>query len=133
MRDLIASLIEASGPERLTRTPHTCPIGWEQIKVRKGGKIFYSCKRDATSMALSGANPRMLSWEAVQSYDLDTAAKMLGFGTFAGKDRKIRDDVWAILNNEGDESLKQGKKWLIKTLKPLYKKLGVDVDARRKR
>lgn len=134
MRDLIASLEEATGPKRLTRMPHTCPHGWTQVKVKKGGRTFYTCQEpSAMKLAQQGADPATLAWSAVKEYDIDRAQKALNVGKWSGQKRKIRMEILTILEQEQEDDLRQGKTWLTRTLKPMFKKLGVDVGATSRR
>jgi hypothetical protein len=137
MRDLIVQLQEASGPERLTRMPHTCPHGWTQEKVKQGRKIFFTCKPpSAMDLARQGASPATMAWEAVKKYNIRRAQEALNIGKYSRAEDKIRMEILDVLEDEdddGDEGLKQGKKWLLKTLKPLFAKLGVDVGGSRGR
>jgi ribosomal protein L24E len=128
MRDLIASLEEATGPKRLTRMPHTCPHGWTQVKVKKGGRTFYTCQEpSAMKLAQQGANPLDLAWKAVKKYDLPRAERSLNIGKYTTAQNRIRYEILELLDQEQDPSMKQGKRWLLKTLKPMFKKLGVNV------
>ena len=137
MRDLIASLEEAAGPERLTARPRPCPFGWTQVKVRQGRRVMYTCKPPSErELAMRGANPLVLAWEAVKKYDIARAERSLNIGRYTPKQNKIRFDILTILEQEQEDDLRQGKTWLIKTLKPMFKSLGVDVSPasrRRKR
>lgn len=139
MRDLIDNLIEASGPERLTKTPHVCPVGWKQVKVRKGGKLFWTCKRpSAMDDAKLGLDSLQMAWEAVQLGRWSRAYDALGLVLSNPKTRptgKRRSDIMtiqSIINFEMDGG-GDGKRRTVNTVKPLFKRLGVRVSGRQSR
>lgn len=133
MKALIHTLAEASGPERLTVTPHTCPHGWEQVKVRKAGRIRWTCKPpSAMDLARRGAEPLSLAWQAVKAGKWDRALESLGLAMnkLRGRERSMLSDIVGLVEGEVDgDGL--GKRAVINHTKPLFKKLGVDVTASR--
>jgi len=131
MKALISGLQEASGPERLTRTPHTCPHGWTQIQVKKGTRHFYTCKPpSAVKLAKQGADPLTLAWQSVKAgkWDRAVASISLALAKAKGRDRSMLQDIQNLVDGEVDgDGL--GKRAVVNHTKPLFKKLGVDISS----